>query len=84
MVGDASRHRGGDAERLLHAPFHRHDDSPPDRAAVVLRGTKETSNFLGRLTDLGVEEVQFEHFITETDDVPEYLAAEIAPKVADL
>lgn len=55
-----------------------------DAPEVMSGGTEETIDFLGRLAELGVQEVQFEHFITETDDVPEYIAAEIAPKVADL
>ncbi len=49
-----------------------------------MRGTKETGNFLGRLTALGVEEIYFEPGIAQADDRTAYLAAEIAPKVADL
>lgn len=57
------------------------------RAAAKARGmitgtTDEVVNQLGRLAELGLEEVQFQHFDFDSDEVPEYLAAEIAPRVA--
>jgi F420-dependent oxidoreductase-like protein len=56
------------------------------RAAAKERGTlagttDELIDQLGRLAELGLEEVQFQHFNFDSDEVPEYLAAEIAPKV---
>ena len=47
-------------------------------------GTDEIVEFLGRLSELGVDEVQFLHILMDQDDVPEYLASEVAPQVKDL
>ena len=44
--------------------------------------TSEIVDTLGKYADLGVEEVQFEHFNFTSDEVPEYLANEIAPRAA--
>jgi hypothetical protein len=46
--------------------------------------TDEVVDQLGRLAELGLSEVQFQHFEFASDAVPEYLAADIAPKVRDL
>lgn len=46
--------------------------------------TDEVMDHLGRLAELGCEEVEFQHIDFDSDDIPEYLAAEIAPKVANL
>ena len=59
------------------------------RAASRARGmiagtTSEVVDQLGRLAELGMEEVQFQHFNFDSDEVPEYLASEIAPRVRDL
>ncbi|HXU23754.1 MAG TPA: hypothetical protein VN697_06975 [Tepidiformaceae bacterium] len=39
---------------------------------------------LGQLAELGMQEVQFQHFNFDDDAVPEFLAAELAPKVKGL
>jgi len=44
--------------------------------------TSELVDTLGQFADMGVEEVQFEHFNFGSDEWPEYLASEIAPVVA--
>ena len=44
--------------------------------------TSELVDTLGKFADMGVEEVQFEHFNYGSDEWPEYLAREIAPQVA--
>ena len=59
------------------------------RAAMKDRGmitgsTGEVVDLLGRLADAGLQEVVFQHLDFDSDDVPEYLAAEIAPQVATL
>lgn len=46
--------------------------------------TNEVVDILGRFAEMGVEELQFEHFNYASDEVPEYLAREIAPRVAAL
>ncbi len=51
-------------------------------AHSVFVGTQEELiDRLGRLGEAGLQEVVFEHFCTESDDVPEWLAAEIVPAV---
>ncbi len=51
---------------------------------MIAGGTDEVVDQLGRLAELGMSEVQFQHFSFDSDDVPEYLAAEIAPRVKAL
>lgn len=64
--------------------------TPADfRAGMKARGllggsTDEVVDQLGRLAEAGVSEVQFQHFNFDSDDVPEYLASEIAPRVRAL
>lgn len=51
---------------------------------IVSGSTDEVIDQLGKLAELGVEEMQFQHFDFDSDDVPSYLAADIAPAVRDL
>ncbi len=44
--------------------------------------TDEVVDRLGAYAELGLEEVMFQHFNYASDEVPEYLASEIAPVVA--
>lgn len=44
--------------------------------------TNEVVDTLGKYEELGVEEAQFEHFNFASDEFPEYLARELAPRVA--
>ena len=39
---------------------------------------------LGQLAELGLDEIEFQHFDFDSDDIPEYLAAEVVPRVQDL
>lgn len=61
--------------------------SPADyRKSAKARGiitgrTDEVVETLVKLAELGLQEVQFQHFNFDDDSVPEYLAAEIAPRV---
>lgn len=49
------------------------------------QGTAEQLvDFLGQLAELGVQEVMFDHLCHEMDTIPEWIAAEIAPKLAAL
>jgi F420-dependent oxidoreductase-like protein len=50
---------------------------------MLVGGTNEIVDRLAEYAALGMEEVQMQHFEFDSDAVPEYLAAEIAPKVAD-
>ena len=64
--------------------------SPADfRQASKARGiisgtTGEVVDILGHLGELGLQEVQFQHFNFDDDSVPEFLAAELAPRVKPL
>ena len=51
---------------------------------MVSGTTDEVVDTLGRLAELGMSEVQFQHFDFGSDEVPEYLAGEVAPRVAAL
>ena len=46
--------------------------------------TDQVVDQLGRLAELGCGEVQFQHMDFDDDEVPRYLAEEIAPRVRDL
>jgi F420-dependent oxidoreductase-like protein len=50
----------------------------------IAQGVNELIDVLRRLGELGLQEVQFQHFNFDDDTVPEYLAAEIAPIAKDL
>ena len=39
---------------------------------------------LGRLAELGLEEMVLQHIDFDSDEGPEYFASEVAPQVADL
>ena len=49
---------------------------------MIIGLTDEFVDTLGQFAELGVEEVQLEHFNFGSDEWPEYLASEIAPRVA--
>ncbi|MCC7363553.1 MAG: LLM class F420-dependent oxidoreductase [Dehalococcoidia bacterium] len=52
------------------------------RARGMLVGTTDqVVDTLGQLAGHGLQEVQFQHFNFDDDAVPEYLAAEVAPRV---
>ena len=46
-------------------------------AAVVGGTTDEIINTLGQLAELGLDEIEFQQFDFDSDEVPEYLAAEV-------
>ena len=54
------------------------------RARGIAGTTDQVVDQLGRLAELGVQEIMFQHFNFDSDLVPEYLAAEIAPRVKGL
>ena len=77
-------------ERLMGMFGAPKGQSPADfRTASKKRGiisgtTDEVVETLGQLAELGMQEVQFQHFNFDDDAVPEFLAAELAPKVKGL
>lgn len=51
----------------------------------ILSGTTdEVVDKLGKLAELGLEEMVLQHIDFDSDEGPEYFASEIAPQVADL
>lgn len=50
----------------------------------IAQSVNELIEVLRRLGELGLQEVQFQHFNFDDDTVPEYLASEIAPIAKDL
>ncbi len=53
-------------------------------APGIFTSTDEVIDYAGRLADLGADEVHFQHILFHRDEVLEYLAADIAPKLAAL
>ena len=51
---------------------------------MLVGTTDEVVEQLGRLADVGVQEVQVQHLDFDSDDVPAFLAEEVAPRVAGL
>jgi F420-dependent oxidoreductase-like protein len=51
---------------------------------MIVGSTDQVVERLGQLAELGLDEVMFQHFNFDSDDVPEYLAADVAPRVRDL
>ena len=45
---------------------------------------EELVDFLGQLSELGVEEVMFDHLCHEVDTIPEWIAADLAPRLSRL
>jgi len=54
-------------------------DNLAEERGFVTGLTSEVVDILGEYEDLGVEEVQFEHFNFNSDEVPTYLAEELGP-----
>ena len=46
--------------------------------------TSEVIDQLGMFANLGLDEMIFQHVVYDSDEIPEYLAAEISPQVAKL
>ena len=51
---------------------------------MIVGGTQELVDRLGRLADLGIDEVQLQHVDFDDDELPEYLASEVAPPAKGL
>lgn len=51
---------------------------------MLVGTTEEVTDTLGRYADLGLDEAVLQHLYFDEDDVPEYLAGELAPRVRDL
>lgn len=88
LVGPTERELDRATERLMGIFGAPAGMSPADfRQAAkgrgqIVGGTDEVVEALGKLAEAGLHEVQFQHFNFDDDTVPEFLAAEVAPKVA--
>ena len=51
---------------------------------MLVGGVEEIVDRLGRLGELGLQEVEFQHFDFDSDDVPAFLAGDVRGKVAGL
>ena len=51
---------------------------------MLVGTTEEVVDQLGRLAEMGVEEVQLQHLDFDSDEGPEFIAAELTPRVASL
>lgn len=67
--------RGLDAKGLLAAAGER---------GLIHGTTDQVVEQLGKLAELGVQEVEFQHMDFDSDELPEFLAQEIAPLVKNL
>lgn len=87
-VGPAEvRDAGG---RFVQRIFGQPDQPPEEflssfrtRGALVGE-TDEIVDTMGRLAEAGLAEIQFQHFMFDRDDVPRFLAEEVAPLVAGI
>ena len=50
----------------------------------LVGGADEIVDAIGRLAEAGLAEIQFQHFLFDRDDVPYFLAEEIAPQAAEI
>jgi F420-dependent oxidoreductase-like protein len=89
IVGPTERDLDYATERL-RGMFGAREGSLADfRARMKERGllvgtTDEVVERLGQFAALGLQEVQFQHFNFGSDDVPRYLAGDVAPKARGL
>ena len=51
---------------------------------MIVGGKAEVVDACARYAALGMQEIQFQHFNFDDDAVPEFLAAEVVPAVANL
>ena len=68
---------------LTSGSVEQFQNSMRDQGKIVGQ-TEEVVDRLGKLADLGIEEVQFQHLDFDSDEIPEYLASEIVPKITSL
>ncbi len=54
------------------------------RPRAFTGSTEQLVDRIGQLAALGVTEVVFEHFVTEHDDIPTWIAEELVPRVRNL
>lgn len=75
LTGHMPRYAGMSTEQALAATRER---------GGIVGDTDEVVEALGRLAQVGVSEVQFQHLFYEDDTFPQWLAEEVAPRVRNL
>jgi len=55
-----------------------------EAGGMLVGNAEQVVEKLGPLAELGVEEVELQHYDFNSDEVPEYIAAEVAPRAAAL
>ena len=74
------------AMKLMGAPEWSSRDmvQEAEAAGTLVGNAEEVVDRLGPLAELGLQEVELQHYDFSSDEVPEYIAAEIAPRAATL
>ena len=86
IVGPSERHLDVATEKVMRifgAPAGATKSEYREGAkarGMLVGGIDEILDRLGRLGELGLNEVEFQHFDFDSDDVPEFLASDIAPR----
>jgi alkanesulfonate monooxygenase SsuD/methylene tetrahydromethanopterin reductase-like flavin-dependent oxidoreductase (luciferase family) len=90
MIGPTPRDVDAATERLMGMFGARPGTSPAEfregakARGLIVGGTDDVLDTLGKLGELGLQEVQFQHFNFDSDAVPEYLAGDVAPRAKAL
>jgi len=90
MIGPTPRDVDAATERLMTMFGARPGTSPAEfregakARGIIVGGTDEVLDTLGKLGERGLQEVQFQHFNFDSDAVPEYLARDVAPQAKAL
>jgi F420-dependent oxidoreductase-like protein len=90
IIGPSERHLDVATEKVMRifgapqgATAAQYREGAKARGMLV-GGVDEIVDRMGRLGELGLQEVEFQHFDFDSDDVPEFLASEVIGRVRDL
>lgn len=90
ILGRSARELDRVAERMMHvlgAPTGATATEYREGAkasGMLVGGVDEVVDRLGRMGELGLQEMEFQHFVFDEDDVPEFLAGDVRPAVTGL
>ena len=90
LIGPTQRDVQRAAEWMM-ARFPRREEPTVDEfierrraRGVIVGNAQNLIDQLGPLAELGLEEIQFQHLLFDSDEIPEFLAAEVASSAAAL
>ncbi len=88
-IGPDDHHRRQALDRFLHMMVPEGSGMTHDEVLAAGRGpwmgsVEELVDHVGRLRELGLDEIVFEHFCHEDDTIPEWIAAEVKPALEAL